>query len=192
MESSDRVQLPRLNIIHVMIIAGVLAVVFYALSSNPRESVLGVTILICVIIVALILWSLRPNPLKAVLANLPDEPAEKIAALEQGLAICNPNDVNTNAVARYRLMELYKVDKRYQEAIDQGRTILRLRGLDNEVESEVRLELAVCLDFLGRTEESEVERMDVDGCRDDLPEVYLDWLIRGKLRDKQHRYGEAA
>jgi tetratricopeptide (TPR) repeat protein len=143
-------------------------------------------------IVASILWSLRPNPLKAVLTSLPAEPDEKIAALEQGLRAANPYDVRTNAAARYRLMELYKVRKRYEEAIDQGRSILRMSGLEQEFESEVRLELAVCLDFLGREEQAEAERMAAEDCLDDRPANDLGWLVQGKFLDKQHRYAEAA
>ena len=192
MESSDSIQLPRLKIVHVMIITLVLAIVFYALTSKPTDSIVGVIVLVFLTLVAPILWSLRPNPLKAVLANLPDDPDERIAALEQGLQTANPSDVRTNAAARYRLMELYKARKRYEEAIDQGRAILRMSGLKDEFESEVRLELAVCLDFLGRAGEAEAERMAAEDCLDAQPDGLLGWLARGKLLDKQLRYAEAA
>jgi tetratricopeptide (TPR) repeat protein len=192
MESSDSIRLPRLKIVHVMLITLVLAIVFYALSSQPTDSIVGIIVLVFLLMVAPILWSLRPNPLKAVLANLPEEPDEKIAALEQGLQIANHHDVGTNVAARFRLMELYKVHKRYADAIDQGRAILRMRGLKEELECDVRLELAVCLDFLGRGDEAEMERMAAGDCLDDHPKGFLGWLARGKLLDKQHRYVEAA
>src|SRR5262249_11508332 len=169
MVSSDSIQLPRLKIVHVMIITLVLAIVFYALTSKPPDNVVGVIVLVFLTIVASILWSLRPNPLKAVLTSLPAEPDETIAALEQGLRAATPDEVRTNAAARYRLMELYKVRKRYEEAIDQGRSILRMSGLEQEFESEVRLELAVCLDFLGREEQAKAERMAAEDCLDDRP-----------------------
>src|SRR5262249_47890458 len=102
------------------------------------------------------------------------------------------HDVRTNSAARFRLMELYKVRKRYEEAIDQGRAILRMSGLEDAFESEVRLELAVCLDFLGRADEAEAERMAAGDCLDGLPDSFLGWLARGKLFDKQLRHAEAA
>ncbi len=80
----------------------------------------------------------RKNPLKAVLESLPDEPDRAIAALEDGLAHCNPYDVGTNSMARYRLMELYKVGKRYEEAVEEGRSILAMKGVKHELENEVR------------------------------------------------------
>ena len=73
---------------------------------------------------------LRPNLLKALLANLPENTDDKIAALEDGLVRCNHFDVVTNALAPYRLMELYKVRKRYQEAIDQGKSIVAMKGVN--------------------------------------------------------------
>ena len=39
MASSDSIGLPRLKIVHVMIITLVLAIVFYALTSQPTDSV---------------------------------------------------------------------------------------------------------------------------------------------------------
>jgi tetratricopeptide (TPR) repeat protein len=192
MTTLEGIPLPRLKIVHVMLITLVLAIVFFALTSKPTDSVAGVIVIVFLAMVAPILWSLRPNPLKAVLANLPDEPEETIAALEQGLHTANPHDVRTNSAARFRLMELYKVRRRYEEAIDQGWAILRMSGLEDAFESEVRLELAVCLDFLNRADEAEAERMAAEDCLDDLPDSFLGWLARGKLLDKHHRHVEAA
>ena len=48
-------------------------------------------------------------------------------------------------------MGLYKVQKRYEDAIEQGRLILRLMCSSDSFESEVHLEMAVCFDFLGST-----------------------------------------
>jgi tetratricopeptide (TPR) repeat protein len=192
MASSNSIRLPRLKIIHVMLITLVLAIVFYALTSRPTESILGVVSLVLLTLIAPILWSLRPNPLKAVLANLPEDPDEQIAALEQGLQAANPADVRTNTAARYRLIGLYKFRKRYEEAVNQGRTIVRMSGLADSFERAVRLELAVCLDSLGRSDEAEAERLAASDWLDDDPDSFLGWFARGKLLDNQHRYAEAA
>jgi tetratricopeptide (TPR) repeat protein len=192
MESSDRIELPRLKIVHWMLIAGVLAIVFFALTARPGDSVAGVIILVFLTLIAPILWSFRSSPLKAVLANLPDDPDEQVAALEEGLARFHLHDVNTTSVARYRLMELYKVRKRYEEAIAQGRLILKSSGLKPEFETEVGLEIAVCLDFLGRDQEAEAERMAAEDSLDEDPEDALGWYVRGKTLGSQHRYIEAA
>jgi tetratricopeptide (TPR) repeat protein len=192
MASSKSIRLPRLKIIHVMLITLVLAIVFYALTARPTESIVGVISLVLLTLIAPILWSLRPNPLKAVLANLPEDPDEQIAALEQGLQAANPADVRTNVAARYRLMGLYKVRKRYEEAVNQGRTIVRMGGSEDSFENAVRLELAACLDSLGRSDEAEAERLAASDWLDDHPDRFTDWLARGKLLDKQHRYDESA
>ena len=128
------------------------------------------------------------NPLKALLAQLPEDTDEKIAALENGLARCNPYDIRTNSLARYRLMELYKVRKRYQDAVDQGKSILATKGVNRELEDEVRVEIAVCLDFLGRADEAAMERMAVADDTNDRPDGFLGWRARGKALEKQHRY----
>src|SRR5260370_37430274 len=70
MERSDRIQLPRLKIIHVMLIAGVLAVVFSVLSSRLEDSVIGLTGLFALVYLWFLFTMFRPNPVKAVIANL--------------------------------------------------------------------------------------------------------------------------
>ncbi len=88
-------------------------------------------------------------------------------------------------------MELYKVRKRYQEAVDQGKSILAMKGVNRELEDEVRVEIAVCLDFLGRIDEAAMERMAVADDTDDRPQGFLGWRARGKALEKQHRYEQA-
>ena len=41
---------------------------------------------------------------------------------------------------------------RYEDAIAQGRQIIATRGLSPDLEKEVRAEISICLDFLGREE----------------------------------------
>jgi tetratricopeptide (TPR) repeat protein len=188
---STSIQLPRLKIVHIMLIAGVFAIVFGVLSTRPEESLFGLTLLIAIGCVWFVVRMLRVNPLKVVLAQLPENTDEKIAALEDGLARCNRYDVSTNSLARYRLMELYKVRKRYQDAIDQCKSILAMKGVNHELEDEVRVEIAVCLDFLGRSDEAAMERMTVTGETDDRPDGFLGWRARGKALEKQHRNDEA-
>ena len=95
-------------------------------------------------------------------------------------------------MARYRLMELYKVRKRYEDAIKQGRAILATRGVRHNLENEVRVEVAICLDFLGKVEEAELERSAVTDGPDDSPDAFVGWRAQGKVLDKQRRYEEAA
>jgi tetratricopeptide (TPR) repeat protein len=191
MADSTSIQLPRLKIVHIVIIVCTLAIVFGVLSTRLEESFLGLMLLIAVGFIWLVVRIMRVNPLKAVLAQLPENTDEKIAALEDGLARCNPYDVRTNSVARYRLMELYKVRKRYQDAVDQGRSILAMKGVNRELEDEVRVEIAICLDFLGRIDEAAMERMAVADDTDDRPQGFLGWRARGKALEKQLRYEPA-
>ena len=58
-------------------------------------------------------------------------------------------------------MQVYKVRKRYENAIAQGRRILAVKALKHGFEDAVRVEISACLDFLGRSEEAERERMAV-------------------------------
>ncbi len=89
-------------------------------------------------------------------------------------------------------MGLYKVRKRYEDAIEQGRSILRLMCMSDSFEAEVHLEIAICFDFLGRPDEAEAERQEAAECLESGPEDYFGWLARGKLFDKLNRYEEAA
>jgi hypothetical protein len=104
MADSTSIQLPRLKSIHIMHIAGVFAIVFGVLSTRREESVLGLTLLFAVGCVWIVARMLRVNPFKVVLAQLPENTDEKIAALADGLVRCNPHDVSTNSLARYRLV----------------------------------------------------------------------------------------
>ena len=105
---------------------------------------------------------------------------------------CNLYDVGTNSMAHYRLMELYKVKKRYEKAVEQGRSILAMNGVKRDLENEVRVELAICLDFLGRAEDAEMERMALADGGDDCALGFMGRRARGKALDKQQRFEEAA
>ncbi len=192
MENSDRIRLPRLNIVHVMIISGVFAVVFGALSMRPRDSVAALSGLVALGCLGLIVAMLRPNPLKAILANLPDDPDAGIAVLEVGLARRNSFDVGTTLLAHSRLMELYQARERYEEAIVQGRAILAMSDSRHRLEREVRVRIAICLDSLGRTEQADAERLAAaDDLDDDAPDGFAGWRAQGKVLDKLHRHEEA-
>ena len=69
--------------------------------------------------------------------------------------------------------------------------ILQIRGVNHGLENEVRVEISICLDFLGRTEEAEAERIAVTDGLDDRPDAFFGWRAQGKVLEKQHRYGEA-
>ena len=142
MDQDQKPQLARLKSIHIMLIVGLIAIVFGVLNSKSTDSVIALAGLVVIAYLWLFWTMLRPNPLKAVLANLPKDRDESIAALEEGLACCNPYDVGTNLMARFRLMQLYKVQKQYQEAIVQGRLILKMSGIRPDLENEVRAEIA--------------------------------------------------
>ena len=88
---SDRIQLPRLKIVHLMIVAGVFAVVFAVLNTRPGDSTLGLAGLFAIVGgVWFAVTMFRGNPLKAVLESLPDDPDAQIVALEAGLAQLQP------------------------------------------------------------------------------------------------------
>jgi hypothetical protein len=170
MEAPNQIRLPRLNLVHLMIVTAVVSIVFGVLTSEPLESEIGIAAICALLSVWFFCSMLRPNPLKQVLANLPFDPDQQIAALEHGLDTCNPYDRRTNATARYRLMKLYQARERYEDAITQGRAVLRMRGLGRDLEIDVRRAIAACLDVRGRPGEAALERMAAGDSLDDYPE----------------------
>lgn len=186
----------RFKIIHYMILSALVAIglaAWQALTAHPLLFARWVGVLLPLGLWLLVLLPLlRPHPLRAVLADPPADPERLIEALERGLDSPRAGNADTLARARFKLLGLYKVRERYGDAIGQGRSILRLSGLTHAFESQVRLEIAVCLDFLGRGDEAEAERRLADETLDDRPEGALGWLAQGKLLDKQQRYLEAA
>lgn len=191
---------PRFKIIHYMILSALVAIGLAAWQSFTAHPLLftrwGSVLLplgleLVVLLIPFLLPLLWPHPLRAVLATPPADPEKLIEALERGLASPLFVDLGTLAQARFLLLELYVARKRYEDAIAQGRLLLRHSRLSYAFKSQVRLEIAVCLDFLGRTSEAEAERNRADETLDDRPEDALGWLAQGELLDKQHRYAEA-
>jgi hypothetical protein len=148
-----------LKLSHMMTVTVVLAIVFAVLTRSPLQSALGIGGIVALLCGWYFYAMLRRNPLKQVLATLPNDPDEQIAVLEQGLEACNAFDTRSIAQARYLLMKLYRTENRHEQALDQGRAVLRLRDVEPSLENEVRREIAFCLELLGRTEEASMERM---------------------------------
>jgi len=186
----------RFKIIHFMIVSAFLALIFAILRTKFRQwAGLGPGIF-AIYILCIASWviygALKNNALQALLAHPPENEDEFIDRLEKELATNAPQSLTTTAIARFRLMQLYKVRKQYAMAIEHGRTIIKFRGLTHASESKVHLELAICLDFLGQGADAEAHRRAADDCLDNRPEDALGWMVQGELYDKQKRFAEAA
>ncbi len=93
MDFWDRIQRPRVKIIHIMIVTVVLAIVFGALRSRPAESAVGVTCLFTLIFVWLLVPILRPDAVKGLLDDPPEDPDDLMRSLEECLATSSPRPV---------------------------------------------------------------------------------------------------
>ena len=89
-------------------------------------------------------------------------------------------------------MQLYKVRKKYERAIAEGERILKRSALTHAFEAKVHLELAICLDLLGRAAEAQAHRQTADDCLDGCPEGMLGWKVQGEILETQRRFAEAA
>ena len=94
--------------------------------------------------------------------------------------------------ARFRLMQLYKVRARYEDAIREGEKIIKSGGMSYALESKVHLEVANCFDFLGDAAPAASHRESADECLDNRPEDTLGWSVQGELYEKQKRFTESA
>jgi tetratricopeptide (TPR) repeat protein len=130
--------------------------------------------------------------LEELLAHPPQDDDEFINRLRRALARHVHREGASTANARFRLMQLYKVKKQYEAAIEEGRTVLRIKGLSHSFESKVHVEVAVCFDFIGQTAEADAHRSLADECLDNSPEDALGWRVQGEVFDKQKRFAEAA
>jgi tetratricopeptide (TPR) repeat protein len=175
-----------------MIASFIVAVGLAWLHATRQERSFAASCILLSLFAIPLIWLFWPTSLKAILANPPEDTNELVAKLEWELASPRVHDPEAIAQARHRLMQLYKARKHYEAAIDQGRKILKQSGLTHAFESQVHLEIAVCLDFLGRDEEAKAEIEAADECLDNRPEDRLGWLVQGRLHDWRKRYHEAA
>jgi tetratricopeptide (TPR) repeat protein len=188
MGSSNPFPWPQFKIIEYMIFAAVAAVALAIFREEPEVPLTIWFFLGFAFFHALITTT---NPLRKVLARLPADVDQRIASLEDGLARSNPLDRSATLKARYLLLELYAARHRYEEAIGEGRRILKMRGVPLAIASDTHLRISNCLDSLGRGAESPAERLAAETYLEQQPWDVNGWFIRGKLLDNQRRYGEA-
>jgi len=175
-----------------MIAAVLAALGLAALRLEQSEASVALFIALPLVPFAPLLVFLWPSPVKAVLAHPPRDIDDHILALEKALARSRLPRPVPEMNARYRLMKLYKARERYEDAVAQGRLAVRRARMTHASEAEVRLEIAVCLDLLGRTDEADAERALADETLDGRPNDGRGWLAQGRLLDRQDRYAEAA
>jgi tetratricopeptide (TPR) repeat protein len=92
--------------------------------------------------------------------------------------------------ARYQLITLDLVRRRYEEAEEQCRAMLAYR-LTPGVEGNVRKSLADCLERLGRTEEAAEERTQPAARLAGPAADYMGSLARGKILEDRGAFDEA-
>lgn len=181
----------QINIVHLMILAVAVAIglATHRFAGDPRYTFAAFLMVPLGVLLFAILF--LPSPLKSVLANPPAETDAHIAALEKALGTNRNHSNDAYVQACSRLMELYASKKRYEDAIEQGRTVVRIADLTHESEAETRLRIAVWLDLLGRKDEAAAEREAADATLDGQPTDFLGWSIQGELFDWKRQYTEA-
>jgi tetratricopeptide (TPR) repeat protein len=88
------------------------------------------------------------------------------------------------------LAELEKREQNFEAAAEHYRAILK-RRLPHGREAFWHLELAHCLDRLGRDAEANQQRELADECLDNEPSDFFGWFSQGKVLHDGERYAEA-
>ena len=170
-----------------MILTAIAAIVL-AIVTRPSEAVLIVLILIAVAALAPFALTFLPNSLEYVLRNPPSALDEHIAALERALISRSLLKIGPLSTARFKLMQLHRRGKSFEAAIAHAREILARYWNTHSFQSQVHLEIAECLDSLGRDDESKAEIRLAADCLDLPPADALGWLIQGRIFAAKGRY----
>jgi tetratricopeptide (TPR) repeat protein len=187
-DSSEDSPRPQFKIIHFMIFAAFLAAALALFRESPTMLVVGGLFLAFMVVQALLI---AREPSSNPLAHLPADLKQRIAFLEDALARGRVVAPAETMRARYRLLDLYQAHRRYEEAIAEGRRILKMRVVPTAIRSDTHLRISNCLEALGHTAESQAEWLEAVSYLDRLPRDTDGWFVRGKLFEKQRRYGEA-
>ena len=92
---------------------------------------------------------------------------------------------------RIKLVQLYRERGRDVDAVNLGLSTLAQFRMPPAVENLVRLELATCLNRVGREAYAQVQLERVSTCLQIPPVNALGWLVRGRFLDTLNRYDEA-
>src|SRR5271166_6567325 len=149
--------MPRFHIMQFMVFTAIAAIVL-AIVSRPSQSEMLVMIVIAVAAIAPFVLSSLPNSLESVMRNPPTDVDEQIAALERALVSRAWIKFGPLQMARFKLMQLYKGRKSFDEAIAHGREMLARYQWTQSMLGQIHLEIAECLECIGRDQESRAEQ----------------------------------
>jgi tetratricopeptide (TPR) repeat protein len=179
--------MPRFRISQFMILTAIAAILL-AIVTRPSQAVLLVLILIALAALAPFALTFLPNSLEYVLRNPPSGLDEHIAALERALISRSLLKIGPLSTARFKLMQLHKRRKSYETAIAHAREVLARYWNTHSFQSQIHLEIAECLDSLGRDDESKAEIRLAADCLDLPPADALGWLIQGRIFAAKDRH----
>lgn len=189
MDPSGHFPRPQFKIFHYMIFAAVAAVALAIAREDPEQSLTTWLFLGFALFHALII---ETNPLRKVLVHLPADLDQRITSLKDGLTRRNSLDLSATLKARYLLLDLYEARHRHEDAVIEGRRLLKLRGVPLSIKSDTHLRISNCLDSLGLGAESQAECLAAETYLEQQPWDVDGWFVRGKLLERQRRYDEAA
>jgi tetratricopeptide (TPR) repeat protein len=161
--------MPRFHIVQFMsiiAIVGVIAALLVLIASRPADALVLIAILFGAMVVLRLVWPFFPGSLESVMRRAPADLDAHIAALERALKYRSVIRFGPLFQARFKLMQLYKQRRRFEDAIAQAKEILARYRTRRSFESQLHFEMANCLDSLGRDDESKAElRLAGEGIR---------------------------
>jgi hypothetical protein len=179
---------PRFYIVQYVKLTAIVAVLFAVAVSKNAPMLFGLLLLIGL---APVYLPLLPKSPDSVLFHLPEDPDEQIAALERVIGKTILFRSGPKRAVRVKLMQLYKDSGRFDDAVKLGREILIQFSMSSSLESLIRLEMAICLDRLGRDSEARAQKQIVSQRLASPPVDALGWLVHGLFFDASHRYDQA-
>jgi tetratricopeptide (TPR) repeat protein len=183
--------IPQFKIIHYLYFTAIASLLFaVAFGPFPENVALGGTLLLLIVTSPIVLPLLPRSP-ESLLLCLPDDPEDRIAVLER--VVARPLWLGRGAKrsVRIKLVQLYRERGRFTEAVNLGRSTLARFRMSAVLEHLVRLELALCLDRLGRDSEARAQLERVSSCLNAEPANALGWLVRGRFLDTREQYDDA-
>jgi tetratricopeptide (TPR) repeat protein len=183
--------MPRFHIVQFMsiiVIVAIIAAILVQLVGRPADAGALIAVLLGLMLISPLVFPLVPGSLEAVLRRPPADLDRHIAAIERALTYRSIFRFGPLSQARFKLMQLYKQRGRFEDAINQGKDLLARYRSRSSFESQIHLEIANCLDSLGRDGESKAEQRRAGERLDIPPRDALGWLVQGRLFAAKDRH----
>jgi tetratricopeptide (TPR) repeat protein len=179
--------MPRFHIVQFMSVI-VITAIAVLIVGRPAEAVVVIPIIVGLMIVGAFISPLIPGSLESVMRRPPADLDTHIAAIERALTYRSVIRFGPLFQARFKLMQLYKLRGRFDDAIAEAKELLARYRARGSFESQIHLEIAACHDSLGRADESKAEQRRAGECLPVPPRDALGWLVQGRLFAAKDRH----